>query len=385
MLRPDPDTEFLAFSLPDALTHFALRPEVAGRAFQHGGGAVSASDADPKTIAAEADVDVIVTGTLLRAGDEVRVTTSSPTPPAGTLLWSHTAQTPLGDLFHVQDELTRAHRRLAGAAADDRRAALLQRDVPSSAKAYEFYLARQSAQLRLQAVGARARSVPALRRGRSALRAGVGAPRPDSSRDGQVPPDRARRDGLGSGGGGVSKRALELNPDLPLAHKLFAQLEVDLGRAHDAMARLIERAQTRRPGTAGRTGQRLPLLRPARRLGGRARARARTRAEESAPACRTPGSCRRDHDARRHRQDRQNFRTSCRCRWPSSGAEDEALPALRELEQKIKTRIRDFIMAARRLLENRPAESIAAVGPHSSPRTSGIPRASSICRGTWPT
>ena len=41
------------------------------------------------------------------------------------------------------------------------------------------------------------------------------------------------------------RRALDLNPDLTLAHKLYAQLEVDLGRGSDAMARLIERAPWR--------------------------------------------------------------------------------------------------------------------------------------------
>jgi tetratricopeptide (TPR) repeat protein len=36
------------------------------------------------------------------------------------------------------------------------------------------------------------------------------------------------------------KRALELNPGLAIAHSLYAQLEVDLGRAKDAMIRLLE-------------------------------------------------------------------------------------------------------------------------------------------------
>src|SRR6185503_11159159 len=43
------------------------------------------------------------------------------------------------------------------------------------------------------------------------------------------------------------RRALELNPDLPLAHKIAAQLDVDLGRAHDAMTRLVARASTADP------------------------------------------------------------------------------------------------------------------------------------------
>ena len=39
------------------------------------------------------------------------------------------------------------------------------------------------------------------------------------------------------------RQALDLNPDLAIAHKFYAQLEVDLGRAGDAMARLLPRAQ----------------------------------------------------------------------------------------------------------------------------------------------
>lgn len=37
-------------------------------------------------------------------------------------------------------------------------------------------------------------------------------------------------------------RALELNPDLALAHSLYAQLEIDTGRPEDAMVRLLARA-----------------------------------------------------------------------------------------------------------------------------------------------
>jgi adenylate cyclase len=54
----------------------------------------------------EADVDVVLTGTLLRAGTDVRVTTQLTDAATGTLLWSHTAQAPVGDVFRLQDELT---------------------------------------------------------------------------------------------------------------------------------------------------------------------------------------------------------------------------------------------------------------------------------------
>src|SRR5262249_40909588 len=38
------------------------------------------------------------------------------------------------------------------------------------------------------------------------------------------------------------KQALDLNPHLAIAHKYYAQLEVDLGRASDAAARLLPQA-----------------------------------------------------------------------------------------------------------------------------------------------
>jgi tetratricopeptide (TPR) repeat protein len=39
------------------------------------------------------------------------------------------------------------------------------------------------------------------------------------------------------------KRALDLNPDLSLAHNLFAHVEVDAGHAREAVARLLERVR----------------------------------------------------------------------------------------------------------------------------------------------
>src|SRR5262249_506157 len=105
MLRPDAETEFLAFSLPDAVTSslsglesLVVRSSLVASRF-------AGDSMDPRKIAADADVDVIVTGTLLRAGNDIRVSTQLTEAPAGTLLWSHSAQVAVGDVFHVQDEL----------------------------------------------------------------------------------------------------------------------------------------------------------------------------------------------------------------------------------------------------------------------------------------
>src|SRR5215470_675979 len=92
MLRPDPETDFLAFSLPDALTtslsglkSLVVRSTLVASRFSSG-------TQDLKTIATEADVDLIVTGTLLSAGDEIRVTAQLTDAATGTLMFSHSIQ-----------------------------------------------------------------------------------------------------------------------------------------------------------------------------------------------------------------------------------------------------------------------------------------------------
>ena len=60
---------------------------------------------DVRTIAAELDVDSVMTGTLLRAGNQIRVSTQLLEVPSGTLVWSYHTQVNIHDVFQVQDEL----------------------------------------------------------------------------------------------------------------------------------------------------------------------------------------------------------------------------------------------------------------------------------------
>jgi serine/threonine protein kinase len=105
ILRADPETDFLAFSLPDAiastlsgLQSLIVRSSAAALRFS--------SDApDLKTIAAEADVNAVLVGSLLRAGEQIRVSTQLLEAPHGTILWSQQSQVRLRDIFELQDEL----------------------------------------------------------------------------------------------------------------------------------------------------------------------------------------------------------------------------------------------------------------------------------------
>ena len=243
MLRPDPEIDFLSFSLADAitdslgsLTSLVVRSSVAAARFK-------AEAPDLAALATELDVNAAVTGTLLRAGSEVRVATQLVEAPGGRLLWSRTTQVTLADIFQLQDDLTRQIVESLSLPLSAREERLLSRDAPANARSYEYFLRANelasdpkswaiARDLYEQAVQEDPRYAPAW--------AGLG---------------RVRRL-IGKLGGGTIdelagveaalKRALELNPDLPLAHNLTAQLDIDQGRAREAMGRLLNQASRRR-------------------------------------------------------------------------------------------------------------------------------------------
>jgi len=246
VLRPDPDTDFLAASLPDAITcalggleSLVVRSSAAAARF-------AAHDLDLRRLAEEADVDVVLTGSLLRAGQQVRVTAQLVEAPEGTLLWSHAPQVALRDVFQLQDQIVDRIVESLSLSLTAREHKSLKIDVPASPTAYEFFLrgnqliltqgvtsaehlhvAREFYERCLQADP---RYAPGWARlGRCHWLIGKGGDEPD---------ENMRRAEASFG------RALELNPDLPLALNLHALLEIDQGRAQDAMVRLVARARS---------------------------------------------------------------------------------------------------------------------------------------------
>jgi DNA-binding winged helix-turn-helix (wHTH) protein/tetratricopeptide (TPR) repeat protein len=358
MLRPDPETEFLAFSLPDALTSalgglqsLVVRSSMTAARF-------AGDSITPSQIGVEADVDAIVTGTLLRSGSEIRVVTQLTAATTGALLWSQSAQTPVGDLFRVQDELTRRIVASLSLPLTNREQQMLRRDVPSNPAAYEYFLrgnqltndASQwsvARDLYLQSVEEDPHYAPAWARLGRAHHV-MAKYQPKGTQESLDHAEAAFR------------RALDLNPDLPIAHKLFAQLEVDLGRAQDAMARLVERAHTADP-------ELLAGLVSACRYCGLldTSVAAHARALELEPKIRTSVGhtwfLQADH--RRVATLRMpDYPYIVAMSLAELGRGKEALPALRELEQKLPGRLREFAFTARTLLEGNAAEGVAAIG-----------------------
>ena len=357
ILRPAAETDFLAFSLPDALTislsgleSLVVRSSLAASRF--GGDAM-----DPRNIGAEAEVDVIVAGTVLHAADGIRVSSQLTDASTGTLLWSYTTQVPVGDLFQVQDELV--HRIIDSLSlpltARERR--MIRNDVPASKRAYEDFLrANQisvdskrwslARDLYERCVQDDPRYAPAWARlGRIRH---VMAKYLETGRHEEL--DRAEA---------AFRRALELNPDLAIAHKLYAQFEVDRGRAHDAMMRLVSRARSADPELfAGlvTTCRYCGLLEASLAADAQAR-RLESRIRTSVPHT---WFLQRDHE-RVARNTLHENPYIVALSLGALGRTEEAISGLRELEKTTSTRMHDFMVAARTLLEGDDAHSIVAV------------------------
>jgi eukaryotic-like serine/threonine-protein kinase len=244
LLKKDEDTDFLAHSLPDAVSNslssidsLIVRSSISAAAFS--------GAPDPKRIAAEAGVDAILTGSLLRAGDQIRVTCQLVEAPSGTVLWSETVNSSLQDLFRLQDELSQGIVESLMLPLSDRERRSFRRDVPASAKAYEYYLranqliARRTPEnmnlarsLYLQCLEEDPQYAPAWARLGRVLRF-----LDKFAENADLGFERANE---------AFAKAFALNPDLTIAHNLYTLIECDQGHAQQAMLRLLHRSRSRR-------------------------------------------------------------------------------------------------------------------------------------------
>jgi TolB-like protein len=243
LLRPDPAIDFLAFSLADAISSaLSGLPSLVVRSTTAAAG-IDAATPDFAALARMLDVDVVLLGTLLSSGGSVRVSAQLVQVPSGTVVRPITSQAAAGEIFQLQDELTQSIVQSLSLSLTVREQHRINRDVPASPEVYEWYLRANQMQLESKH-----------------LQASIELYRRCVERDPQFAPAWAR---LGRGyrvlakfgdrdeaaanlarGEQAVQRALAINPDLSLAHNIYTQFEVEAGRAHDAMVRLLQRLQT---------------------------------------------------------------------------------------------------------------------------------------------
>jgi serine/threonine protein kinase len=243
-LKSDEQTDFLNYSLPDAIgnslsamDNLIVRSTLLAAKFE--------GQPDPKRVAVEADVDAFLTGSLLRAGDRFRLTCQLVEAPSGAVIWSESANSSMQDLFMIQDELCERILQSLHLPLDERERHSSHRDVPASARAYEYYLrANQivlsrtldsmsvARDLYLQCVEESPSYAPAWARlGRVCHFLGK------FRVDADIELERSKQ---------AFSRAFALHPDLAIAHNFYTPAECDQGRAQQAMLRLLERARSRR-------------------------------------------------------------------------------------------------------------------------------------------
>jgi serine/threonine protein kinase len=361
ILRPDAETDFLAFGIADAITSslssiqsLVVRSSLVGARY-------AAAAPDLKTLAAEADVDVVLTGTLLRAGDQVRVASQLLEAPGGAVLWSHSAQAPAGDVFTLQDDLTHRIVEALALPLTVRERRLLRHDVPSSPQAYERYLRanelgrdprnwRAARDLYLEALADDPHYAPAWAAlGRVYRLIGKYGTEEDAQ-------NLARAET-------ALARALELNPELSAAENVYAHLEVDLGRAMAAMTRLLRLASERRSDPELFAG----LVHACRYCGLlRASLSSFEHAQRLDPKVRTSVAQtyfmlgQYDRVVEVHLEGVPYVRNLA---LAMAGRQPEALEALREVDDRIPSLMISFTSSLRLLLEGQVSESVEAMAP----------------------
>ncbi|MGZ8853958.1 MAG: tetratricopeptide repeat protein, partial [Thermoanaerobaculia bacterium] len=197
---------------------------------------------DLKAVAEEAGVDWIVTGSVLRAGEQLRVNSQLVEAATGSVLWSGSLDAPVTDIFQIQDDLTGRIVASLKTPLNEREQRNLHHDVPASALGYELFLrANQQGHGTSEWLIARDLYLRALDEDPGFA--------PAYARLGRIQWLLAKYTGEGEDNWTLAekslRRALELNPDHAPAHRIFAELETDLGRAPDALDRLLERLRVR--------------------------------------------------------------------------------------------------------------------------------------------
>jgi TolB-like protein len=238
VLNGDERAGFLEHSLPEAISaslaglrSLTIRSSLLAAR-------LAEANPDPRHIAREAEVDMVLAGTVLCEGGQVRVSAELIHASSGTVVGSYVCKTRLDNLIEVQDTLVRGLVDLLVLRLTERERRVLANNVPASARAYEFYLRANHVAL--------GRTFESMSMARDLYRECLDEDpdyAPAWARLGRCHRFLAK---LGEEGPESLElatwafhRAFALSPDLPLAHSLYTPIEADSGHAQAAMVRLL--------------------------------------------------------------------------------------------------------------------------------------------------
>jgi DNA-binding winged helix-turn-helix (wHTH) protein/tetratricopeptide (TPR) repeat protein len=240
VVHGDGDMAFLAHSLPEAvagslagLRSLTVRSSLLAAK-------LADSCKDPRQIGVEADVDLLLSGTIYSSTTALRVRTEVIDARSATLLASFCCDSSHNDFVGLQENLVHWITQWLPS-VDRNELSVWNRDIPASSKGFEFYLRGMHIE--------RERTFTNICIARDLYRQSLEDDpnyAPAWARLGRCyrflekfDPDRATGPELTEWAFG---RAFSLNPDLPIAHNHYTQIQADSGQAVAAMVRLLNQA-----------------------------------------------------------------------------------------------------------------------------------------------
>jgi eukaryotic-like serine/threonine-protein kinase len=139
-LRPDPATDFLGFSLADAVItklgnvdQLTVRPSTSVDRYRN-------LVVDPQRAAAELNVDTLLTGTFLRDGNDLRISTQLIDVKPNRILWQDTIDVKYDRLLTVQDTVSQQIISGLEVSLSPAEKEKLKPETAVNPEAYEYYL-----------------------------------------------------------------------------------------------------------------------------------------------------------------------------------------------------------------------------------------------------
>src|SRR5208282_115226 len=139
-LKQDTETDFLGFSLADAIitklgyiSALTVRPSSSVDKYRN-------QTIDPRNVAADLNVDTLLTGSFIRDGDDLRITSQLIDVKSDKILWRDAIDLKYDKLLTVQDRVSQEIIKGLELNLSPTEAANLRREKPINTAAYEDYL-----------------------------------------------------------------------------------------------------------------------------------------------------------------------------------------------------------------------------------------------------